>query len=123
MGTRVAPSYANLFMANLEEKLLNNYILKPKVWLRYIDDIFFIWEHGQHALEEWHTHLNSAHKQIKFTMEKSLNKINFLDTTVKVDTKNKLYTDLYTKDTDSHNYLRYDSAHPPPHCKRGLPYQ
>ena len=35
------------------------------------------------------------------------------DTTVERNTNNKLYTDLYTKKTDSHNYLRYDSAGQP----------
>jgi len=29
MGTKMAPSYANIFMAELEEKLLNKYPIKP----------------------------------------------------------------------------------------------
>ena len=121
MGTRVAPSYANLFMCKIEKGLLENYPLKPKTWLRYIDDIFFIWEHGETELKNWATYLNESHDRIKFTMEYSKEKVNFLDVTVKVETDNKLSTDLYTKQTDSHSYLRYDSAHPP-HCKKGLPY-
>ena len=32
-----------------------------------------------------------------------------------------LTTDLYTKPTDSHNYLLYDSSHPL-HCKNSMPY-
>ena len=43
MGTKVAPSYANLFMSNLEEKMLGSYDKQPTIWLRYIDNIFFIW--------------------------------------------------------------------------------
>ncbi len=39
MGTAVAPSYANLFMADLEEKLLTGYPTSPIMWKRYIDDI------------------------------------------------------------------------------------
>ena len=42
MGTRMAPSYANLFMAQLENELLANTSTKPLVWWRYIDDIFTI---------------------------------------------------------------------------------
>ena len=36
----MAPSYANIFMANLENKLLNNSPnnLQPLIWKRYIDD-------------------------------------------------------------------------------------
>ena len=39
MGTRVAPTYANLFMAHFEEKYI--YInSKPRIWYRFIDDIW-----------------------------------------------------------------------------------
>ena len=47
--------------------------------------------------------------------------INFLDTTVKIDHEQNLYTDLYTKPTDTNSYLNYNSAHPP-NCKNSLPY-
>ena len=66
-------------------------------------------------------YLNSAHQTIKFTEEFSHTDIPFLDTRVKVDHTGKLYTDLYSKPTDSHSYLRYDSAHPKM-CKESLPY-
>ena len=122
MGTRVAPTYANLFMSKLETDMLNSYQLKPKIWLRYIDDIFFIWEHGEEELTKWLEHLNNYHKTIKFTSEWSTEKINFLDTWVqKGQDRNKLYTNLHTKPTDTNSYLRYDSAHPPK-CKESIPY-
>ena len=121
MGTRLAPSYACLFMSKLEERLLDTHHLKPKVWLRYIDDIFFVWEHGEEKLLKWFEHLNSVHPTIKFTSDYSRNSTNFLDTTVIKDHNNELYTDLYCKPTDSHGYLMYDSAHPPK-CKESLPY-
>ena len=114
-------SYANLFMKDLENKILSQYRLKPSVWLRYIDDIFFIWDYGEDELKKWLKYLNGYHSKIKFTMEKSTDEISFLDTLVKRGHNDMLYTDLYTKPTDSHNYLRYDSAHPP-HSKKGLPY-
>ncbi len=43
MGTKMAPAYANLFMADLEEKLLENSTVDPILWKRYIDDILCIW--------------------------------------------------------------------------------
>ena len=49
MGTRTAPSYANLFMANLEEQLLSKYPTKPLLWLRYIDDILVVWDGDQES--------------------------------------------------------------------------
>ena len=47
MDTRMAPSYANLFMGKLECKFLLTLHLKPRVWWRFIDDIFAIWTHGE----------------------------------------------------------------------------
>ena len=41
-GTKFAPPYAILFMADLEEKILSAFEEKPMIWWRYIDDIFFI---------------------------------------------------------------------------------
>jgi len=121
MGTRVAPSFANLFMADLEEKHVYTYPTKPSLWLRYIDDIFLIWEHGQDALDSFLDHLNSCHDTIKFTTEQSHKCVNFLDTTVHLSDTGALYTDLYCKPTDAHNYLAFASAHPD-HTKISLPY-
>jgi hypothetical protein len=121
MGTRVAPSFANLFMADFEDKFVYPYTHQPTIWMRYIDDIFLIWQHGETKLSKFLDHLNQCHPTIKFTSEHSLTQINFLDTTVHLDNNGLLYTDLYCKPTDSHNYLLYDSAHPK-HCKDSLPY-
>ena len=46
MGTRLAPSYANIFMGDLEERLLDKYEKTPYLWVRFIDDIFAIWTHS-----------------------------------------------------------------------------
>ena len=94
---------------------------KTTVWYRYIDDIFFIWEHGEDTLTEWLKYLNKYHKSIKFTAEISKTEIAFLDTKVKKTNNGKLYTDLFVKPTDTNSYLKYDSAHPP-QCKQSLPY-
>jgi len=121
MGTKVAPSLANLFMADFENKYVYTYPTKPSIWLRYIDDIFLIWEHTQAELQTFLDHLNTCHPTIKFTYEFSTSSVNFLDTTIHLDTDGSLFTDLYCKPTDSHNYLRYESAHPK-HCTTSLPY-
>ena len=56
MGTPMAPNYANLFMAKFENDLITSYHqktgLKPHVWFRYIDDIFFVWTHGPDTLKD-----------------------------------------------------------------------
>ena len=42
IGTKFAPAYANLFMSNLEENMLNSCEVKPWIWYRYIDDVFYV---------------------------------------------------------------------------------
>ena len=37
MGTKMVVAFANLFMAEIETKMLNKSRIKPKVWKRYID--------------------------------------------------------------------------------------
>ena len=43
MGTKMAPSYANLFMDRFERAFLAQEPIQPLVWKRYIDDILCIW--------------------------------------------------------------------------------
>ena len=82
MGTKMAPAYANLFMAELEEKLLENYHTKPILWKRYIDDILCIWPGPQQDLTKFMDYLNKAHPTIKFTHESSRTSVDFLDLTI-----------------------------------------
>ena len=71
MGTRIATSYANLFMGNFEQLAVENAPLKPEkfVWWRYIDDIFMIWTEGEDSLKTFINDINSIHLTIKFTHE------------------------------------------------------
>ena len=83
-GTKFAAPYAILFMADLEEKNLNAFEEKFMIWWRYIDDIVFIWEHGEESLKKFLNKLNSFHPTIKFTTEYSKETINFLDVNVRL---------------------------------------
>jgi hypothetical protein len=65
MGTRVAPSLANLFLGRFEEQLLKNVPCKPRLWRRFIDDIFMIWTHGEDKLNEFVEYTNNQHPTIK----------------------------------------------------------
>ena len=87
----------------------------------FIDDIFKIWNHGEQELKKFLEYLNNIHDKIKFTHEFSKESINFLDTTVKIDTTRELYTTLYEKPTDTHLYLHYTSAHHKP-CQTKGPF-
>jgi len=122
MGTKAAPGFANTFMGDFEERFVYPYRLQPLKYLRFLDDIFLIWQYGMDELTEFVIHMNSQLPSIKFTMEHSKESVNFLDTTVSINiASHELETDLYCKPTDSHNYLLYNSAHPK-RCKESIPY-
>ena len=36
-------------MTKLEEKILSKTEIEPYLWWRYMDDKFFLWEHGEGA--------------------------------------------------------------------------
>ncbi len=85
MGTRMAPQFANLYMAQFEEKYVYSY--KPdldKYWFRFIDDVFLLWHHGEEELQKFLSHLNTCHKEktIQFSSEHSREGVPFLDTWV-----------------------------------------
>ncbi|XP_063403776.1 uncharacterized protein LOC134687402 [Mytilus trossulus] len=80
MGTKMAPSYANIFMGKLKKQLLETSIEKPLSWFRFIDDVDMKWNKSDEDLDTFITHANNIHPSIKFTHEKSKPKIAFLDT-------------------------------------------
>ena len=120
IGTKFAPNYAIIYLGDFEEQALDNYEFKTWVWWRYIDDIFTIWEHGEEEFLKFMEYLNSIDPNIKFTYKYSRDCIEFLDVLVKRDGGN-ISTDLYYKETDSHQFLHHDSCHPY-HTKKGIPY-
>lgn len=120
MGTRMSPNYAIIFMHQLESRLQAGYHLQPKIWRRFIDDIFMIWQHGREELIEYMEYLNNQHPTIKFTYEQDQEQIAFLDTIAYKD-NGHLSTKIYHKPTDNKQYLHYNSAHPKKQ-KDSVPY-
>ena len=120
IGTKFAPPYACIYMDEVEQKFLETQSKKPLIWLRYIDDIFFIWTHGEQELEIFLMDLNNFTPNLSFTHETSKNSIPFLGLKVKL-MDGKLETDLYRKPTDRHQYLHYLSFHPE-HTKHSVVY-
>ena len=67
IGTKFAPPYNILFMAELEEEILEKVEFKPYLWWRYIDDIFFLWEHGEEKRKSSIDNINKMQPTVKFT--------------------------------------------------------
>ncbi len=120
MGTKCAPAFANIYMNRIEEKYVYTNRIQPLIWYRFIDDIFSVFTCSREEVQSFIDDLNER-TGLEFTATISDTKVDFLDTTVKIDDNRKLYTTLYTKPTDTHDYLLYSSAHPK-HCKNATPF-
>ena len=120
MGTRMAPSYVNLFLGKFERDALLNSPHQSYLWLRFMDDIFMIWTAGPEKLKIFVDYPNNLHSTIKFKYSHSPSNIPFLDVMVSVK-DGSIETDLYTKPTDKHQYLLVSSCHPQ-HTKRAIPF-
>ena len=117
MGTKCAPHLANLFMGAIEEKALTSWSgLQPTIWLRFIDDIFMIWEGSKEELTQFHHHLNCQMSSINFTMEESLSSMVFLDIRIfkghRFQDKGILDISQHIKETNPQNFLHFSSCHP-----------
>ena len=104
MGTKCPPSYSNIFMGCFEEKFIFPILTNlSDFYLRFIDDIFLIWNGTKTEFDDFFKKMNECHASIKFEYEMSQTEINFLDTAVfKVD----------NKPTDRQRYLHSKSEHP-----------
>ena len=150
IGTKLAPVFANLFMGRLEKNILRDWKGRPpEMWKRYIDDIFTIWNDSESELLKFLTYINTYHRTIKFTAEyrtlthqvktnwskvdKKLivkrypllnlkpRSVDFLDTTISINSQGKFVTDLFVKSTDRVTYLLPQSCHPG-HISANIPY-
>ena len=91
------------------------------IWWRYIDDIFFIWEHGEESYRsDFIDQVNLFHPTIKFTAEYFKEEVKFLDLNIKL-IDGELKTDFFVKPADTHQFLDPTSSLPY-HCKIGIPY-
>ncbi|XP_068716884.1 uncharacterized protein [Montipora capricornis] len=117
MGTKMAVSFANIFMALIETSLIQQNDTKPRIWKRYIDDIFSFWNSNKNTVDLFVIQANKFHPTIKFTAEISENEITFLDTEVFKGErfKNESILDIRThyKPTETFQYTHYNSCHPP----------
>jgi len=122
MGTRVAPTFACLFMGWLETAMLAGWLVQVHMWRRFIDDCFFVWYGSEEELREFMVYCNNFHPTIKFTFDynKETRSVNFLDIHIWIDENGYLQTDLYQKPGKVCQLLLPGSAHPS-HTSRSLP--
>ena len=113
MGSPLSPAVANIFMSKFERTVLKQTDMKekPKVWFRYVDDVFSIMR--KDVIQKFLHHLNQQHPSIQFTVEiEKDGKLPFLELTVCRKTDGYLMTDAYRKPTHTGRFLHFHSNHP-----------
>jgi hypothetical protein len=109
MGSPLAPILADLFMTKMEQKLNRFSTNRPKIWLRYVDDVFCIFEINMDKIHEFLERINKWHPNLRFTVEFEQNKrLPFLDVLV-VREPDTYITTLYRKPTHTDLYLLWES--------------
>ena len=120
MGSHKSPPYASLAVGFIEKEANNQFHESKgsdyaeyvkKMLERFLDDVFIKWKMSLGDPQEFFSVLNNVEEGINFTME-SGNKIPFLDIHFELEQNGDLHTDIYYKDTDTHNYVPYGSFHP-----------
>ncbi|CAJ0935514.1 unnamed protein product [Ranitomeya imitator] len=82
-------------------------------WLRYIDDILFIWQGSASQLESFLCRLNSNIFNIKLTWKYSQTTVDFLDLQISKLNYGSVSTDIFRKATATNSLLHFTSSHPP----------
>jgi len=139
IGTKLAPNYADIVMAVIDELILKaaakhgDGTFPISFYKCFLDNIFFVFLGSHKKLHEFLDEMNQIHPAICFTIChtklpgavdtcecQELDKIPFLDTTISVK-NNLIVTDLYRKPSDRVQYLLPSSCHPN-HCHKNIPY-
>ena len=111
MGSPLGPTIANFFLAHMENKLLNsNLNFQPKLYLRYVDDIFAVFNNDT-SCSKFLDLLNSQHKSIKFTVEHASETIPFLDVEIKLN-HSGIDTWIWKKPTHTNLLLNFNAFCP-----------
>ena len=110
IDTKMAVAFENIFMANLETPILSKSIIKPMIWKRHNDDIFWLWDVSKPDIDKFITQANSHHPTIKFTAT-------ILDTVVYkgrgFQSQSILDIKKHFKPTETFQYTHFSSSHPP----------
>ena len=143
MGSKPAPDYANIFMAEIDEQILQlatskfPHSLKIKFYRRFLDDIIIVLKGTTSIIHKFLNAVNNINETIKFTIQhttpyniscedcekcecEATVSISFWDTLCTIK-NNKIIIDLYKKPTDRIMYLLTSSCHPA-HVTSNIPF-
>ena len=84
---------------------------RPKLYLRYIDDVFSIFDKSQDYVP-FLNFINSLHRNLEFTVEVATNSLPFLDVNVVLGSQGVELT-VYRKPTNTDVVLNFRAVAPP----------
>ncbi|KAI5728691.1 hypothetical protein M8J77_019659 [Diaphorina citri] len=102
MGSPMSPLLAEIYVNNFEQKLFHMDLDIMKLvfkYVRYVDDIFIIFEGNKEQLEILLVIINSIDPKMQFKMEWGGNTLNFLDLTINITQNHSLEFNVYRKAT------------------------
>lgn len=113
MDAKFAPSLANLFMTEWEDRhVFNRYRPQMKFYRRFIDDLLIIWAGSREFALEFIFHLNHSSNNIKLDYQLSDHSVNFFDVTID-KSENRLTIRVFFRPTDRNSYLSIRSGYHP----------
>ena len=112
MGSPISPLLANIWLEEIEKCFLNTLSNPPRLWIRYLDDIFALVKKLEENLKSYLIGLNKVNDKIKFTEERENNKVlNFLDVQITRE-DDRFDKKVFRKPSYSGNILHFNSNHP-----------
>ncbi len=121
MGSRLSPVLANTYMEEVENSVLQTIPVVPKMYVRFVDDIFIVFDASKIHLQELLEVFNCQHPDIKLTSEMEIDqRLPYLDILVKRNNvrgtrageQRSFSLSIHRKPTHSNKYLNFGSHHP-----------
>ena len=111
MGSPLCCTMANFFLGHLETLIFKDQMsCRPKLYVRYIHDVFAVFD-DVNACSSFVNILNSQHDNIKLTIEKSTNTLQFLDVGI-IISENNVDTWVWRKPTNTGLFLNFAAICP-----------
>ena len=115
MGAAFSPTVANVYMSVTLQNFMSTQAKQPLLLVRYIDDIFMIWQHSEQDLDHFLHKLNSFNPSLQYTYNHSPHEVDFLDLSIYKSPlfpfTNSLDTKTYQKSNNLYQYLHFTSNH------------
>jgi hypothetical protein len=116
MGQPASPEICDIAIHEMELELIKIAGKKLETYMRFRDDLFWVWLGSISELDSFMKMANEFHPTLKFTYEFSSQYVTFLDTEVykgqRFTKENILDIRTHTKPTNTFQYLHRTSSHP-----------